>query len=171
MKHSLYLPILLVSSLAHAGADCQPVYNAMQKLAITPVHEYVHQTAEFKSVPSDSEVVITATAMYVQVAGKWKSMPYDPKKQARAIAESAATQHTVCTHQPDENVGGEAADFYATHDVQEEGTTVNGMLWISKSRGVPLHQTIDMNVGGKVGKSHTDLRFDYANLQAPSGAK
>ncbi|HET8943123.1 MAG TPA: hypothetical protein VFN13_14180 [Rudaea sp.] len=167
MKIHHYLPLLLLSPLAHAGADCQPVYDAMQKLAITPVREHMQQTADFKQSTSNGEVIITPTAMYVQVDGKWKSTPYDPNKQAQAIAESATTRHTVCTHQPDEKVGAEVADVYATHDVQEAGTTINGKLWISKTRGVPLRQMIDMDVGGKRGKSHTDLRFDYANVQPP----
>ena len=171
MKHYMYLPMLLVSPFAHAGADCQPVYAAMQKLAITPVHEYMQETAAFKKAPSNSEVVITSTATYVKVAGQWKAMAYDPKKQAQAIAATATMQHTTCARRPDENVSGDAANVYAMHEVQEGGTTVDGVLWISKTHGVPLRQAINMDVGGKFGKSHTDLRFDYANVHAPIGGK
>ncbi|MGA9826760.1 MAG: hypothetical protein WBQ57_00250 [Rhodanobacteraceae bacterium] len=157
------------TTAADAGTNCQPVFDALQKMAVTPVHEYIHRTAAFMEAPSDSEVVITGNAMYLQISGKWRSIPYDSQQRAQEIRQSAATRHTVCTRLGDESVGAEAAAVYGTHDDQGEGSTVDGMLWVSKSRGLLLRQTIDMDVGGKHGKSHTDIHFDYANVHAPAG--
>ena len=63
------------------------------------------------------------------------------------------------------------AALYDTVNKQEDGTSVDSRVWISKSRGLPLKQTIDMDVGGKRGKSHTEVSIDYANVQAPVGVK
>jgi hypothetical protein len=173
MKACLYpLCGLLLAVPAVAGADdCRPVVDAMQKLAITPVHEYMQETAAFRKAPSSNEAVIIGSAMYVRVSGQWHTMPYDPKERAQEIAQSTAGKHATCRYLRDENVGSEAASVYATHDDQGEGSTVDNTLWISKSRGLPLRQGIDIDVGGKFGKSHTDIRFDYADVRVPVDVK
>ena len=56
------------------------------------------------------------------------------------------------------------------HTVSEDRTT-DAQVWVSKSKGVPLREELDMNVGGAAGKSHMTLRYDYANVQAPAGVQ
>ena len=60
---------------------------------------------------------------------------------------------------------------YRTHDRQDEDTTIDTQMWISSSRGLPLRQIIDMDVGGKMGKSHQEIGFDYADVTPPAAAK
>ena len=43
--------------------DCQPVVDALHKLAVTPVHEYMQKTAACRKALSNDVVVITGTAM------------------------------------------------------------------------------------------------------------
>ena len=87
-----------------------------------------------------------------------------------SMKETAARSKQTCKLLRDEAVDGEAATLYSAHDVQESGSTVDSQIWISKSSGLPIQQTIDINVGGARGKSHTEARIDYANVQAPAGA-
>lgn len=158
-------------SAAHADGGCQPTLDAMQKLAQTPVHQYMHQTAAYRKTPTDSEVVITADHMYVRTSGQWRAMPFDPKKQAQELRGSAAATRMACRYLRDEAVDGQAAAVYASHDDQGDGTSVDVTMWISKSSGLPLRQSTDVDVGGELGKSHDEVRFDYADVKAPAGVK
>jgi hypothetical protein len=152
-----------------ASTDCKPVFDAMEKMAGTPNHLRMHRTAGFAG-PSDSESITTPDAMYVQVKGAWHRTPYDAQHAMADLRAESAPKNTTCTHLRDENVAGEDSAVYDTVDRQDEGETVNSRIWISKTRGLPVKQTIDMDIGGKQGKSHTDVLMDYADVKAPAGA-
>ena len=139
----------------------------MQRLAITPNHQYMTQTAAFEETPKASEIIITHTTMYLQVAGKWQSRPYDPKKSAQELATAGDAPGMSCQAVADETVDGQLARVFRTRQQLDDGEAVDGQLWVSKSTELPLRQTIDMDVGGKFGKSHTEERFEYADVQAP----
>lgn len=167
---------LLVLAICAAPARavdtaCQPVFDAMTKLAATPNHQFMTQTAAFNSKPESSEIITTASAMYVKAEGAWHMSSYNPQQQAAEMQQAAAAGKQTCQHVRDEVVAGEPTTLYNTQDKQEGGDTVSSQIWVSKTRGLPVKQTIDMDVGGKVGKSHADVRIDYANVQAPAGAK
>jgi hypothetical protein len=68
----------------------------------------------------------------------------------------------------DESVNGEPATLFRMHH-HDEDTTTDQQVWISKARGLPLKQDIDMDVGGTSGKSHRSMRYEYTNVQAPAG--
>lgn len=97
--------------------------------------------------------------------------PYDPKKRAQGITESTAGMGATCRHLRNENVGNESAAVHAKHENLGDSTTVDDTLWVPKSRGLPLRQVIEMDMGEKFGKSHTDVRFDYAYVYAPADAR
>ncbi|MEO7012898.1 MAG: hypothetical protein ABI127_01215 [Dokdonella sp.] len=151
-----------------AAADCTQVMAALQKLALTPNHQYMIQTAGFDKKPKSSEVIITGTNMYLQVAGKWQSRPYDPQKSAQELAAVSNPPGMTCQAAADETVDGQLASVFRTQQRLEDGDSVDGQIWISKSNGLPLRQTIDMDVGGKFGKSRTEERFEYTHVQAPA---
>jgi len=71
----------------------------------------------------------------------------------------------------DESIEGQAATLYSAHDPQDGASVVDTQIWISKSRGLPIRQVIDVDAGGTRGTSHTDLRIDYLNVQPPAGVK
>ena len=159
---------LLAWPPAHAAdAACGQVMAAMQKLATTPNHQYMTQAAAFNKKSEASEVIITDTTMYLQVAGKWQSRPYDPQKSAQELAAVGDMPGMTCDATGDETVDGQPASLIRTQQRQDDGDTVDGKMWISRSTGLPLRQTIDMDVGGKFGKSHTEERFEYTHVQAP----
>jgi hypothetical protein len=157
---------------AHAADPaCKPVFDAMIKMAGTPSHQYMTENAAFNAGPQSSEVITTSTAMYVKAAGSWHRSDYNPQQAMAELREAAQSKRTACKYLRDDTVGGEAVALYDTRDEQEGGSVIDSQLWISKSRGLPLKQTIDMDVGGKKGKSHSELRFDYANMQPPAGVQ
>lgn len=154
-----------------ADPACKPVSDAMVKAAGTPNHTRIHRTTASKSTPSDGETITTADKMYVKVAGPWHQRPYEPKKEMAERTQGFLEQKLSCKYVGDENVAGESTAMYDTVNKQEDGGTVNSRVWISKSRGLPIKQAIDVDVGGKLGKSHTDIAIDYANVQPPAGVK
>lgn len=179
-KHSYDLSALVAAitaciactPVAHAADPaCKPVFDAMTKMAATPNHQFMTETAAFNAGPRNSEVVTTAGATYVKVAEKWHTSPYNPQQQVKEMREASRSASETCQHLRDETVAGEPAALYSTRDKQEGGDTVDSQIWVSKTRGLPVKQTIDIDVGGKLGKSHTDVRIDYSNVQAPAGAK
>lgn len=174
----LFLPAMAALAFAAAtgaahAADpaCKPVTDAMVKAAGTPNHLRMHKTAAYKSAPSDGETITTANARYVKAAGSWHQRPYDPKQEMADMAQGFLTVKLSCKYLRDESVAGEDAALYDTVNTQEGGVTVDTRVWISKSRGLPIKQTMDMDVGGKQGKSHTEGTLDYVNVQPPAGVK
>lgn len=154
-----------------ADPACKPVFDAMTKMAGTPNHQYLTQTAAYHAASTGGEIVTTANAMYIKAAGAWHRDTYNPQQQMAEMREAAATKPVTCKHVRDESVNGEPAALYATREKQDDGDVVDSQLWISKSRGLPVRQTIDIDVGGKFGKSHSELRIDYTNVQAPAGVR
>lgn len=163
---------IAATATAHASNPaCKPVFDAMTKLAGTPNHEYQTQTAASRAAPENGEIITTADAMYVKVAGAWHRDTYDPQQQMAEMRQAAATKPMTCKYLRDETVDGESTALYDTTETVEGGDIVNSQLWISKSRSLPVKQTIDMDVGGKLGKSHSELRISYINVQVPAGVK
>lgn len=151
-----------------ADPACKPVFDAMTRMAGTPNHQYMTETAAYRAAPTQGEIITTANATYVKAAGAWHRSAYNPQQQMAEMREAAAGKPATCKHVRDESINGEPAALYDTRENQD-GDTVNSQLWISKSRGLPVKQTIDMDVGGKLGKSHSELRIEYANVQPPAG--
>jgi hypothetical protein len=58
---------------------------------------------------------------------------------------------------------------YGTHSERSDGghITSDGQVWISKSRGLPLRDEIDIDSGGPAGKNHYSGRYEYTNVQPP----
>lgn len=169
---SVVLATLIVCSPTRASdAACKPVFDAMTTMARTPNHQYMTRTAGFQPGVEKSEIITTGNAMYVMVAGSWHRSDYNPQQQAGELRQAYEQQALTCKYLRDEAVDGETAALYDTRQTQDDGTIVHSQLWISRARELPLRQTIDIDVGGKAGKSHTDLRTDYNKVQAPAAAQ
>jgi hypothetical protein len=57
----------------------------------------------------------------------------------------------TCRYLREESVNGEAAAVYSQH-VETENDKMDVQVWISKSKGLPLREELDVDVGGKLGK-------------------
>jgi hypothetical protein len=164
----LFLSALLCVPPAHADtAACQPVIASMVRLTQTPSHQFMTNTVPGMT-PRQSEIVITGKTMSILVAGDhWKTIPYDAQEKVtemkRKFADSSAAGKVSCMRVRTEAVGGEPATLYAMHDDTEAGV-VDVQVWVSDARGLPLRQVVAMPEL----KSHAEVRFDYANVQAPA---
>lgn len=140
------------------------VLDAMAKLNQTPHHEYMTTTGEAATGGTrESEMIGTGDANFVKIRDKWVLSPMTPKMMAEQEKENIRNAKVYrCHYERDETVNGEVAAVYKAHSESEPGNS-DAEVWISKIRGLPLRETIDLN-----GTSHISVRFDYANVQAPA---
>lgn len=150
--------------------NCKAAAEALLKGLTVPVHIYSTQTADSLNGKSRTdEMIYLSNASYVLVNGKWRVNPVSAE-QLRTTLKEANDGHlkATCRVVREESVNGEAAVLYSTHTEAEDEKS-DTQLWISKARGVPIKQEIDLNVGGAAGKSHQSSRYEYTNVQAPAG--
>ena len=160
--------LLLTGATRLAAQDsCQPTYDAMAKVMSTPTHLYTTMTG----VPNNAdkhttEVIYLAGATYVKVIGKWSRSPMTTQQVMQKEEENRKASKTTCKYLRDEAVNGEAAAVYSTHsDRADMGIKSDGQIWISKSKGLPLKNEIDISSDGST--NHHSTRYEYANVQAP----
>ena len=172
MSHMTFpaVSLALVAALACAPARaqtgaCKPMADAMILLAATPNHQHIVETAAYKHGTSESEVVETGVTRYLRVNGKWRSHPYDAKAEAAEISRAMQVSKATCTNAGNGDIDGQAATLFRAHNQTDDDVT-DQQIWIGIN-GLPLKQVVDMNVGGKLGKSHREIRYDYADVQPP----
>jgi len=162
--------MLSCNSIAQAD-DCNSLFEAMNKAITTPTHIYSTNVAGYnKNVPENSEMIYSGGpkgAIYVMVKGKWTRSSMTAADMLAQQQENQRNKNGTCRYVRDEVVNGEAAAVYQAHTVREE-TKTDATIWISKSKGVPLKEEIDLDVGGAAGKSHRTMRFDYSNVSPPA---
>jgi hypothetical protein len=56
---------------------------------------------------------------------------------------------------------------YSTHaERSHPETKSDGQVWISKSKGLPLRNEMDIDGGDRI-KNHHSVRYEYTNVQPP----
>ena len=65
-------------------------------------------------------------------------------------------------------MNGEPAAVYNIQ-AENEDSKSEGTVWLSKSRGLPLREEMDLD--NSPGKMHYSVRYDYANVRPPEGVK
>ena len=161
-----------ISGVLGADAACKPAADAYIKLTTTPVHEYMSETAAYTGGKTrTSELVYVNHLTYIQVGGRWLVSPMGEKdRQKMRDAANDPKRSATCKVLGDEAVSGEAAVMYSIHQQTGENQ-IDTRVWISRTRGLPLKDERNMDVGGMAGKSHRATRYDYANVQAPAGVR
>lgn len=170
-----FLFITIIASVAPtwmqaANPVCQPVLDAMTKIYSTPVHVYSTETAaDTGGKTRSSETIYLNHATYVRVNGKWRTSPLTQQEVMDMKKEQQdKNANATCSAVREESVNGEGAVLYSVRQ-ETPDAKIDSQLWISKSRGVPLKTDIQMDIGGKFGKSHRIMRYEYTNVQAPPG--
>jgi hypothetical protein len=171
----LLLTIGSTTPVRAADDACKLFLDATKKVMVTPTHMYSTETAGFRNnKPENTETIYTGGlkgAIYVMVKGKWSRSKLTPEDMVKQKDESVRTGKNSCRYLRDESVNGEPAAVYTTH-IETEGAKVDVTAWVSKSKGLPLREETDMDVGGGArGKSHRSTRFDYSNVHPPDGVK
>jgi hypothetical protein len=151
-------------------AVCQTLLDASTKQRAMPTHIYMTRNIAPGGAQSKvSESIYAGGAIYVLVNGKWSRSPISPQALQKQAEENAKKAKQTCRYLRDESVNGEGAAVYSARS-ESEGSKSDSLLWISKSRGLPLKTEMDLDVGQK-DKSHMSIRYEYGNVQPPAGMK
>jgi hypothetical protein len=151
-------------SMAHAADSCQPVFDALTKVASTPNHSYTTHTAA-NGRSAEAETIFANGQKYIRVRGKWMRIPVTSQDVLEQEKEKEEKGKSTCQFLRSESVNSEAAKLYSMHrkygDVKEEA-----QMWVSKSTGLLLRVEEDVNRGNNK-KEHQSTHFEYGNIQAP----
>ncbi len=165
---ALALILLRSTTACAADAGCQPTTDAMKKYAAVPSHLYITTIAQYNGgKPKTSEMITVGGVTYVGTDGKWIRSKVTPQDILNDQKDEEEQVKDTCRYLRDESVNGEAAAVYSVHS-ESPDDRVNHQIWISKSKGLPLKQKTDIDVGGAMGKSHKSLRYEYSNVHPPS---
>jgi hypothetical protein len=149
-------------------AACKPLFDAMTHLFNTPSHQFVQTSSATGGKPQKSEIINTGKVMYVMVDSQWRVSPITAAQMQ--VTEETSRKNakvTDCKVVRDESVDGVAATLFSSHTETDYGAS-DQQIWLAKATGLPVHETIDMDLGEKAGKSHVDVRVVYASIQAPA---
>ena len=150
---------------AHAADSCQPVFDALTKLIITPSHSYT-STAAIGGKTRTAETIMTHGKKYIRGNGKWMDTSVTTAEVLEQERENEKNGKATCQLLRSEAVNGEAAVVYSLNR-QTTGFKEDSQIWISKSTGIPLREEQDADWGEKIGKAHNSAHFEYGNVQPP----
>lgn len=160
------LSAALGASPAHAADACQPVFDALIKVATTNSHSYTTSTAANGGKSMESETIFANGQKYIRARGRWVRLPVTSQEVVEQEKEKEQQGKSTCQFLRNESVNGEAAVVYSVHREYDE-VTEDGQMWISKSSGLPLRAEEDFDSKGNKVKEHRSVRFEYGNVQPP----
>lgn len=149
-------------SSLHAQNSCQPVFDALDKVFMTPSHSYSTYTIQGRTITA--EAIYTRGKAFDLENSKWMLRPKGPKELLEEEAEHRKHGTVICKIVSEESVNGQPATLYSLHSKTEQATA-EAQLWIAKNTGLLLREEMDVD-GGK-SKSHVSTRYEYRNIQAP----
>ena len=169
------LPLIGALPLA-AQSNCQPVLDALSKVFTTPTHIYRTMTPVSKDGskprPEDttySETIYVGESAYTKGVGSWRRSRATMEQVKKLEEQNIKSSKYTCRYLRDEPVNGEAAAVYSTQSEREDlDIKSDGQIWISKSRGLPLRQELEVTESGdKPDVNHNSMRYEYTNVRAP----
>jgi hypothetical protein len=163
-----FLPLMTICTTAttQAADSCQPVFDALTKVATTPSHSYTTNTSLSGGSVTTGETVFADGQKYIRARGKWMHIPVTVQEALEQEKEKQEHGESACQFLRDETVNGEAAMLYSVHREYEE-VRENGQMWVSKTSGLLLRVEEDVdNTGNKV-KEHRSTRIEYGNIRPP----
>jgi hypothetical protein len=157
-----------------AQSGCQVVDDALNKVMTVPTHIYTAMSPGLSNGstprPSDTihnETIYVGGSAYVKVSGKWSRSEWPPQRIMKQEQENRQQSKTTCRYLRDELVDGEAAAVYGAHaERSHPDTKSDGQIWISKSRGLPLRDEMDIDAGDG-SRHHHSTHYEYTNVQPP----
>lgn len=163
--------VLAMAPVSHgfaADAECQPLFDAMNRLFKTPSHQYLKQT---NSITGDkavaSEIVNDGNAMYIMVDGQWHhSNATGAQLQEQEELSRKKAKVTTCRLVHEETVDGVPVNLFSAHTETEFGAS-DQQLWIAKATGLPVREIIEMSMGDHAGTSRAEIKVVYSGVTAP----
>src|SRR5579862_3463683 len=156
--------LLIGTNPLNAQGDCKVVLEAANKTMATATHTY--STVNLAGKEQIIEMIYLPGVIYSRVNGKWSSVKMTAEELADLRKPKARSDTATCKYVKDEALNGETAAVYSVHDVTSQGT-VESQIWISKAKGLPLRQDMDISAGSSAGKSHSSSRYEYGDVKAP----
>jgi hypothetical protein len=125
-----------VSLAPHARADdCAPIRSGMMKSAQTPHVVTVTRIKDGKTVTN--RAIQTKDTRYIDVNGKWRSMPFTPN-DVKQMEETLNASQLTCSRVGTDNSDGKAATVYAVRmKDKEDGTESDIKVWLG-TNGLPV---------------------------------
>jgi hypothetical protein len=159
-----------------AQGGCQAVDDARNKVMTVPTHIYDAMSPIPSNgrtpQPSDTihnETIYVGGSGYAKVSGKWSRSEWTLQRLTKQEQQNRQQSKYTCRYLRDESINGEAAALYSMHAERALGqmhVTSDGQLWISKSKGLPLRDEMDVDAGSGI-KDHHSVRYEYTNVQPP----
>jgi hypothetical protein len=161
-----------MASCARAADSCQPVFDALTKVATTPNHSYETSTSptNTRGEERQGERILANEHYYIRTHGKWMRLPVSSQDVLEQEKDKEAHGKSMCQFLRTESVNGEAALLYSLHrEYEQAGDKVieDGQIWISKGTGLPMRVVEDWDNQGIRVKEHRSTRFEYGNISPP----
>jgi hypothetical protein len=157
--------ISLAAPYVMAADSCQPVFDALRKVATTPSHSYTINST-VNGGKAEGETIFVNGKKYIRARGKWMHLPVTSQDVLEQEKEKEEKGKSACQLLRRESVNDEAAILYSMHreygDLKEDG-----QMWISTSTGLPLRVEEDVDNRGNKRNEHQSTRFDYSNIRPP----
>lgn len=163
------LSLLVVGQAVTAGATnaCQPVFDALTKIATTPSHGYTTSTAVNGGKATEAETIFANGQKYIRARGKWMRLPVTSQDVLEQESEKQEHDKSTCQFLRNESVNGEPAMLYSVHREYDE-VKEDGQMWVSRGTGLLLRVEEDFDNGGNKVKEHRSTRFEYSNIRPPT---
>ena len=162
----LSLLVMGQALMARATDSCQPVFDALTKVATTPSHSYTTSTGGNGGTPTEAETIFANGQKYIRARGRWMRIPVTSQEVVEQEKEKEEKGKSTCQILRSESVNGEAAMLYSVHREYEE-VKEDGQMWVSKGSGLLLRVEEDFENGGNKVKDHRSTRFQYGNIRPP----
>lgn len=165
---------LPLSALAAPDSACEPMFDAFTKLVRTPNHQYMSQSSETDALKHGgkirtSESISTSDSSYLKINDEWHKIPITAQDMLKQQDEARQNSKQTCHFLNDDKSEGDTA-VYDSHSETGKGTA-DLKIWITKATGLPAREEIDLDLGNEAGKTHSSVRFDYDNIEAPKDVK
>ncbi|HVO10786.1 MAG TPA: hypothetical protein VMX54_08575 [Vicinamibacteria bacterium] len=157
---------LAVCPTARAADSCQPVFDALKKVATTPSHSYTASAAANGAKATEGETIFANGQKYIRARGRWMRLPVTSQDVLEQEKEKEERGKSACQFLRSESVNGEAAMLYSVHREYGE-VTEDGKMWVSRATGLPLRVEEDVDNRGNKAKEHRSTRFEYGNVRPP----
>jgi hypothetical protein len=162
-----FILMISLSSTARAtDGNCQPVFDALNKVATIPSHSYTTSTAVNGGKPTEAETILANGQKYIRARGKWMRLPVTSQDVLEQEKDKQEHGKSTCQLLRSESVNGEAAMLYSVHREYEE-VKEDGQMWVSRGTGLLLRVEEDFDNRGNKVKDHRSTRFEYNNVKAP----
>ena len=165
---AFFVPLVTIclTASAHGADSCQPVFDALTKVATTPSHSYTTSTGVNGGKPTEAETIFANGQKYIRARGKWMRLPVTAQDVVEEEKEKEQHGTSTCQFLRNEPVNGDPAMLFSVHREYEE-LREDGQMWVSRGTGLLLRVEEDVENRGNKVKDHRSSRFEYGNVRPP----